>query len=220
MRRVSHRPSKTTAKDLAYEYVKGLIVTDQIPEGEFLTEGEIATELGISRTPVREAFLRLEVESLLRLLPQKGAFLPPISNREINDAFEARSLIETFAVKRVVSDQSSIAPALEDLLDQQVALAKQRDVEEFIACDRLFHQRIVKATGNAILFRMYESLRDRQLRMGIRAVLSTAERFDQVLREHGEIVRGIKSGNEANAILAIKKHLETTMSVLLASKHA
>jgi DNA-binding GntR family transcriptional regulator len=208
------------AKDLAYEYVKGLIVTDQIPEGEFLSEGEIATELGISRTPVREAFLKLEVESLLRLMPQKGAFLPPISDREIADAFEARSLIEIFAAKRVISHPNSTARDLDDLLDQQVALARKRDVEEFIACDRLFHQRIVKATGNTILFQMYESLRDRQLRMGIRAVLSTAERFDQVLREHGEIVRGIKSGNESNAVRAIREHLEATMSVLLASKHS
>lgn len=133
---------------------------------------------------------------------------------------ETRSVIETFAAQRVIAKKVSVSDVLEELLEQQVSLAESRDVEAFIACDRRFHLRIVEATGNKFLTEMYENLRDRQLRMGITAVLTTPERFDQVLREHREIASGLATSDSRKALRAIKNHLDTTLSVLLAKNNA
>src|SRR5699024_3327401 len=84
----------TSAVQRAYQTVKARILSGTLPAAEMLTEGEIAAELNLSRTPVREAFLRLEVEGHLRLYPKRGAMVVPISPAEVHDLFEARLLIE------------------------------------------------------------------------------------------------------------------------------
>ena len=79
-----------TAKDRALDYVKTQVLTGEFPGGELISEGDVATALGMSRTPVREAFLRLEAEGLLRLYPQRGALVVPVSPDEVRAVMEAR----------------------------------------------------------------------------------------------------------------------------------
>ncbi len=86
-----------TAKDRALEYVKTQVLTGAFPGGELISEGDVATALGMSRTPVREAFLRLEAEGLLRLYPQRGALVVPVSPDEVRAVIEARLVLEQFA---------------------------------------------------------------------------------------------------------------------------
>lgn len=201
-----------SAKDRAYSHVKDLIIGNELPEGGFLTENQIASDLGISRTPVREAFLRLEAENLIQLVPQKGAFVPPISDRDVEEAMEARQLIEVHCAQKLARDGTSIAPTLADLLDEQEGLTD--DVEAFIACDRRFHARIVGAAGNTMLTRLYEGLRDRQLRMGIKAVVTGRDRARQVIDEHRAIAEAIDQGNPEATRAAIEEHLHETLMTL------
>src|ERR1700759_1858023 len=95
--------SKPAAKDRALVYVKNQVLTGAFPGGELISEGEVAAALGMSRTPVREAFLRLEAEGLLRLYPQRGALVVPVSAEESRAVIEARLLLEQFAAGKVVS---------------------------------------------------------------------------------------------------------------------
>lgn len=206
-----------SAKDRAYSHVKHLIIGNELPEGGFLTENQIASDLGISRTPVREAFLRLEAENLIQLVPQKGAFVPPISDRDIEEAMEARQLIEIHCAQKLARDGTSIGPDLAELLDEQEGLTD--DIEAFIACDRRFHARIVGAAGNALLARLYESLRDRQLRMGIKAVITGHDRARQVIDEHRAIADAIAQGDPEAARSAIEEHLHETLLTLRQERH-
>src|SRR3984885_14821632 len=91
------------AKDRAHAYVKRQVLTGAFPGGELISEGEVATALGMSRTPVREAFLRLEAEGLLRLYPQRGALVVPVSAEESRSVIEARMILEQFAVGKLVA---------------------------------------------------------------------------------------------------------------------
>ncbi|MGO8965719.1 MAG: GntR family transcriptional regulator, partial [Mycobacterium sp.] len=91
------------AKDRAHEYVKRQVLTGAFPGGELISEGEVAAALGMSRTPVREAFLRLEAEGLLRLYPQRGALVVPVSSEEARAVIEARLVLEQFAAGKVIA---------------------------------------------------------------------------------------------------------------------
>src|SRR4051812_16538780 len=93
----------TAVADRAYEHVRSRLLSGDYLGGELLTEGEIATDLGISRTPVREAFLRLQAEGFLRLYPKRGALVVPVRPGEGRHAMEARLLLERHALDVVAA---------------------------------------------------------------------------------------------------------------------
>ena len=188
------------------------MLTSPVDTGAFLTEEEVASALGISRTPVREALLRLEAEHLIELLPRRGAFIPPVSTHEMADVMEARRAIETFAVAQA-ADPARLVDRLEALLDEQRAHVD--DAERFIARDRAFHQAMVQATGNRVLQAFYESLRDRMMRMGVVAVHRRSDRCEQVLAEHTAIVEAIRASDRDGARDAIGEHLHSTLQLLV-----
>ena len=134
------------------------------PGGVLLSENELARELGISRTPVRQAFVQLEAEELLDLYPRRGALVRPVSMAEADDVLEARLLIETHCVGRVAAQGPALAAVLlEAVASQERALADGGT--GFTVADREFHHAIVAANANAILVRQYDALRDRQQRI-------------------------------------------------------
>src|SRR4029453_8631377 len=92
-----------TAKDRAYVFTKERVLDSTFAGGHMITEGEVADALGMSRTPVREAFLRLEGEGLLRLYPKRGALVVPVSVGEIEAVSETRMLVERFALDKVLA---------------------------------------------------------------------------------------------------------------------
>lgn len=202
------------AAEKAYAHVKSGILDRYFKEGEFLTEGEIAKVLGISRTPVREAFLLLEAENFVNLLPKKGAFIPGVSLREIKEVMEARILIESFAAEKVVEERAGITPKLRTLLEEQRGIAEQGDNEEFIRLDQQFHHTMVKDSGNDLLLKFYEGLRDKQIRMGIRAVAYSPKRVKRVLGEHEAIVTAAERGDVEELKRSIREHLNATRLIL------
>ncbi len=91
-----------TAADRVYRHVKQGVLERRYEGGTLLTEGELGEAVGVSRTPVREALLRLETEGLLKLYPKKGALVLPVSVQEIADVIETRLLVEEFTVRKAV----------------------------------------------------------------------------------------------------------------------
>lgn len=201
-----------SARCLAYRGAKELVTRSPAGTGFFLTESDLAARLGVSRTPVREALLMLEAEGLLQLVPHRGAYVPAISDREVVEVMEARMLIETFSGQRVAEQGSDIVPALHELLAQQERLLD--DVDGFIDCDRAFHCAIVDAAGHHIFSGVYESLRDRQLRMGIRALLSSRARAQQVISEHRAIADALAARDRDLIATTVERHVRETLDAL------
>src|SRR3954466_12275201 len=98
----------STATSRAYDHLKQAILDRAYPGGALLSEGEVAAQVGVSRTPVREALLRLEAEGLVRLYPKRGALVLPVSPKEISDVLETRELVETFAAGKAPLDPALI----------------------------------------------------------------------------------------------------------------
>lgn len=201
-----------SSQDVAYRWLKRHVATLPRHEGRFLTEAEVSEATGTSRTPVREALLRLEAEGLLQIVPKKGAFVPPVTDAEVEAVMQARGLVEDWCVRQIAPVAGPLAADLERLVARQEEL--QDAPVSFIECDREFHRAIVRAAGNPVLAGFYESLRDRQLRMGLRAIAASAERTRIVLAEHAAIVEGVRSGDPVAAAAAVASHLAGTLDAL------
>ncbi|MFF8843318.1 GntR family transcriptional regulator [Streptomyces sp. NPDC015127] len=195
------------AADRVYTHVKQAVLDRQYEGGTLLTEGELAEAVGVSRTPVREALLKLEVEGLIKLYPKKGALVLAVSAQEIADVIETRLLVEDFAVRKAVPAPAAFIARLEEILDEQQRHAAAGDLAAFAVSDRCFHAEIVRHAGNEILSKLYDQLRDRQLRMGVAIMQALPDRVTRNHTEHAEILDRIKAGDADGAAECVRAHL-------------
>lgn len=196
-----------TAADRVYRHVKQGVLDRRFEGGVLLTEGEVAEAVGVSRTPVREALLRLETEGLLKLYPKKGALVLPVSVQEIADVMETRLLVEEFTARKAVPAPPALLDRLAALIEEQRRHAAEGDLVALMAADRGFHAEIVRHAGNQILCRLYDQLRDRQLRMGVALLHSHPERVERTLVEHAEILDALRSGDADTTAAAVRAHV-------------
>jgi DNA-binding GntR family transcriptional regulator len=212
------RGSRVAAKDRALDYVKDRILMGAFPGGELISEGEVADALGMSRTPVREAFLRLEAEGLLRLYPQRGALVVPVSPQEVRAVMEARLVLDQFAAGKVIGQSAEARGVVFDRMATE--LGRQRravataELREFSDADRAFHAILIEAADNGILHDVYRSLRDRQMRMVGESAVRDPARIATILAEHALIAEAVRDGHLGRSLEAIKVHLAGTERAL------
>lgn len=205
-----------SSRSATYTWLKTYIAGLPREEGVFLSETDVAVKAGTSRTPVREAFMRLESEGLLELIPRRGAYVPPVSDSEISTVMQAREMVEDWCIRQVVANPSpELVTELHELIDQQEQSLE--DPVAFIDLDRAFHTHLVWGAGNKSVARFYESLRDRQLRMGIYAVTADVGRSRSVVEEHRAIAHGITNVDPATAQERVSSHLRKTLDAMLSA---
>jgi DNA-binding GntR family transcriptional regulator len=201
------------AADRAYALTKELVLTGALPGGYLFSEGEIADRLGVSRTPVREAFLRLQAEDLLRLIPRRGAVVVPVPPGEAEDVLDAREAVEIAAVRRLLR-RPELVPAAVEALREALRVQQERadaaDLHGFAEADEAFHRTLVEAGRNTLTMRFYATLADRQRRMSVHALGPVPDQIPVVLREHAELIGIVERGDEAAFALALRAHLDGT----------
>jgi DNA-binding GntR family transcriptional regulator len=209
------RLSGDSGRDRAYQYLRGTVLSDPAVSGTFINEQAVATEVGISRTPVREALLMLAAEDLVQLVPHRGAFVAPVPGREIAEMMQARGVIESWAATTCLAAGDAPIEPMSAVLEQQRAIVDVGDAKEFIELDSQFHALLVDAAGNNVLGRLYDSLRARHVLLGVVALQRSTTRREEVLAEHQAIVDGLAAGDPAKAEAAILRHLDTTGAILM-----
>lgn len=203
-----------SAAERAYVHTRERILDGRFAQGSLIGEGEVSEAVGVSRTPVREAFLRLEAEGLLHLYPKRGALVVPISAADVEDVMETRVLIERFAIQKAVEQELELSEPLAEAIAAQEGHATAGDPVAFVDADREFHRVFVAATNNAILLRTHDSLRDQQNRMGLAALSAGSERIERILAQHREIAAAVHQRDAAAANRLIDRHLEETLRLL------
>lgn len=191
-----HATSESAAERV-YAEVKEQILTNEIAGGELISEGEIAARCAVSRTPVREAFLRLETEGWMRLYPKRGALVVPIGDREIRDVVDARLLLERHAVRSVVARPAAVIGLATRLRDNLAAhrRADAADIQEFSRIDAEFHQLIAAAGDNPLLSAFYVTLGERHRRMTTASVHRDAGVAERILDDHSALVGAIEAAD-------------------------
>jgi DNA-binding GntR family transcriptional regulator len=208
------RPTAPSAAERAYRHLKRAILEQVHPGGSLVSEGEIAEATGVSRTPVREALLRLEAEGLVKLYPKRGALIRPVSAREITDVIEARRLVELHAAERVWPHRAALQVELAARLVEMRAAHAAGDLTALMAADRAFHATVVEAAGNEILTELYHRLRDRQIRMGEAGFRLSPGWAEVVLAEHAAQLAALDGDDPQVFLDAVTAHIDNAATVL------
>jgi DNA-binding GntR family transcriptional regulator len=204
---VSKTPSSS---DLVYATVKELILSAELPGGELISEGDIATRVGTSRTPVREAFLRLEAEGWMKLYPKRGALIVPIADGEAEHIVAARLLVETGSLCSFRSDtgrREAAAAEMRASVNRQRDLAASAGSAAFTAEDADFHSVVVRYGANPLLAAFYVGLRDRQRRMTACSVGRDPMQIDRIIADHAQLASFVEHGNVEEFGTLLRSHM-------------
>ena len=204
--------TRVSAAGAAYALTKELILDGELPGGSLISEGDIAARAGLSRTPVREAFLRLETEGLMTLHPKRGAVVVPVSPGEAADVLQLRRALEVAAAERIAARGLPDAgrTQLDALIERQRELARHADVAGFAQADEAFHRGIVEVSGNQLAIRFYETLADRQRRMSMTALRPRPARLAVLVDEHAALRGHLAVGDAAQFETALRAHFVAT----------
>ncbi|MFJ3380381.1 GntR family transcriptional regulator [Curtobacterium sp. NPDC090217] len=204
------------ASDRAYDHVKRAIIRGDLAGGTAISENAICQDLGISRTPVHEAFLRLAAEELIALESRKGAVVRPMSPNEAADVLEMREAIESTAATRVVSDGrvADLAPSLQAMLAEQEAAVRDGDVDRFIEVDAEFHGAVIGASRNAIAVLFARTLRDRQQRLRHQLMRVQPSQLQASLDDHRALARALEDGDAARYAEVLGAHVASHRGAL------
>lgn len=200
----------------AYEQLKHEIRSNQLPPGYLIPEPEIALRLGMSRTPVREALVRLEAEGLVELVPRRGARVLPIHAADMQEIYEILTALEPEAAANLAARKLSaddLAPLTEATAEMEAALAAD-DLDRWAAADDRFHQTLLQLHGNRRLAEFVGALYDQAHRARM-ITLRLREWPTKSTAEHREILECLRRGDATAAREAFRSHRRRAMAELL-----
>ena len=183
--------------------------------GERLMEVQLAEELGISRTPVREAIRKLEQEGYVIMMPRRGTYVSDISTNDVKEIFEIRSALESLATglaaRRIEPEELE---TLQNLLVEIEGYINKNDIEKIVETDIKFHGLLYKVSRNERLVNIINNLKEQLARFRTLS-MSYPGRLQETLEEHSEMVEAIANGDVSAARDAAEHHMERAEKTLL-----
>jgi DNA-binding GntR family transcriptional regulator len=209
------RPKSLT--DLAVEQIRTAIVDGRLAFGEQLSEALLAVKLGISKTPVREALLRLRLEGLVDIQPQRGTFVFRMAPEEIREICAFREFAECEALGLAMrADRAALLARLQGVLDDMDALGGAATHDRIKRFDTEFHEGILACCGNQYLQAAYGLIAFKM--QALRGRLPDHdEKVDGCVNTHHAIVRSIRAGRDAEAVEALRAHIRNTEEAYFAA---
>lgn len=202
------------ARERVYAYVCEQILRGNFPSNSFVEEEQISHAINVSRTPVREAFHRLEAEKFINLLPRRGALVRQVTASELADVYEVRRVVEGYSIARICQERLPVPAELGALLKKMRQLVRNNNAYEHVLADRMFHRTIVAASGNAVLAEIYDSLRSRQLRVAMTALSVDPQRIHRIFVEHQQLLDALLAHDEPRARTVIDQHLRPILEIV------
>ncbi|MBS4034419.1 MAG: GntR family transcriptional regulator [Ignavibacterium sp.] len=204
-------------RDKIASSIRDSIIEGRIKPGERLMEPDIAKALGVSRTPLREAFLQLESEGFLKVNPRKGALVTETSLKDAKETYEIKGALEALAARLAADNIKD--DQIGEIIDinkkmASIAQSKKKDYKAFLELNSIFHQKIYECSGNLKLSRMINTLRNQTLRYNY-IYLSLLSHLDESVLEHFEIVNALKNRKPDEAEAVVKKHNESARKMLI-----
>jgi DNA-binding GntR family transcriptional regulator len=203
----------------AYDDLKSLFQNGTYAPGDFLTEGELARRLKMSKTPVRTALTRLEMDGFVAVSPQQGIVVREPSIHEIIDLFDIRMALETFVVRKLAGNLTPDQTArLRQNLDAQARSVKEHDHDAYTRLDTEFHILLCEFHDNREITHTMERLRGKLhlIILGIQG--RSPERMVDGWREHEAIAESVKQGRGDQAAQRIVQHIEWGKKFLVSPK--
>jgi DNA-binding GntR family transcriptional regulator len=195
-------------RDVVFNTLRQAILRGELAPGERLMEIQLAERLGVSRTPIREAIRKLELEGLVLMIPRKGAEVAKISEKSLRDVLEVRRSLEELAIE--LACERITKEGIGELEAAQTAFCealKTNDTMEMAETDEHYHDIIYNATGNTRLVQILNNLREQMYRYRLEYIKDASKRQNLVI-EHDHIIRAIKERRIDEARTAIRNHID------------
>jgi DNA-binding GntR family transcriptional regulator len=205
----------------AYAILREAIVSLRLAPGHPISENELAAELGVSRTPVREAIIRLAGEGLVEVYPQRGSVVSRISVRDVREAQFIREALERAALPHAVGRLGpATAAALDEILAEQRSAHAAGDVARFLAADEALHRALTEIGGHHRLWTVIGAAQGHLDRVRWLS-LPTPDHVGELLDQHAAIVAALAHGDLATADALLTTHLRLVLDGLeaLADQH-
>ncbi|MDR1194295.1 MAG: GntR family transcriptional regulator [Peptococcaceae bacterium] len=201
--------------EVVYEVLRTAIVKNHFKPGDRLMETELADEMAVSRTPVREAVRKLKAESYVVMTPRKGTYVAALSSQDVDDVFEIRAALEAMAAfqaaRRASEDEIR---GIRDCLEAEAVIWEGSDLEKTVEADIQFHSLLYRASRNKRVEDLINDLREQTHRLRS-STLSTPGRLRFALEEHRKIIDAIAAREPEAAWRAAQTHIERSREVML-----
>ena len=201
-------------RDVVFNTLRQAILRGELQPGERLLEIHLANKLGVSRTPIREAIRKLELEGLVIMIPRKGAVVAEITEKSLRDVLEVRRALEELAVK--LACEKIQADEIEELKVAAKEFEKALgtgDVTVYAEADVKFHDIIYRTTDNQRLIQLLYNLREQMYRYRVE-YLKREEVHETLLTEHQHIIEMIEKQDEERAVEAVCKHIDNQVATV------
>lgn len=202
-------------RDVVFNTLRQAILRGELKPGERLMEIQLANKLGVSRTPIREALRKLELEGLVNMVPRKGAEVADITEKSLRDVLEVRKALEELSVQLAcekiteeeIEELKRVAERFKDTLDNQ-------DVTKIAEADVAFHDVIYTATDNQKLILLLNNLREQMYRYRVE-YLKKEEAYPQLIAEHEELIDNISKRNKEEATRIMCEHIDNQVATVI-----
>ena len=202
-------------RDVVFNTLRQAILRGELKPGERLMEIQLANKLGVSRTPIREALRKLELEGLVNMVPRKGAEVADITEKSLRDVLEVRKALEELSVQLAcekiteeeIEELKRVAERFKDTLDDQ-------DVTKIAEADVAFHDVIYTATDNQKLILLLNNLREQMYRYRVE-YLKKEEAYPQLIAEHEELIDNISKRNKEEATRIMCEHIDNQVATVI-----
>ncbi|MET0653271.1 MAG: GntR family transcriptional regulator [Hyphomicrobiaceae bacterium] len=202
-------PTQSLASN-ATEQIRRRIVDGDLKLGQALSETTLAAELGISKTPIREALVRLHAEGLVQILPQRGTFVILLSEVDAHALSNFRTMMEIEALRIAMRDHApALVAALKAILAKMKPSRSQGDSLQYRALDDRFHRAIIEHGNNAYLAAAYENIAVLVQMLRNRLIIDVRT-HGQSLKDHKVLVRLLEKGDVEKAAILLKEHIAKT----------
>lgn len=209
-------PARKLLADRAYDTLKSSLQSGDYPPGTFLSERRLASRLGMSKTPVKEALVRLEMEGFLNISPQQGIVVREPSIQEVMDLFDLREALETFVVRRIAGRlETDQAARLRQNLKDQARASREKDIPAATRLDTEFHAMICEFLGNRELSQTLWRMREKLNLLILGNLSRNPSRVESSTREHAAIAGAILRGQGDRAAELVRRHLEYGRELML-----
>ena len=202
-------------RDVVFNTLRQAILRGELKPGERLMEIQLANKLGVTRTPIREAIRKLELEGLVLMIPRKGAEVAEITEKSLRDVLEVRRALEELSVQlaceKITKEEIR---ELERVAKEFQQVVKSSDITEIAEVDVRFHDIIYTATDNQKLIQLLNNLREQMYRYRVE-YLKRDGVFPQLIAEHEAIIRHIENNEKEKATEVMCRHIDNQVEAVI-----
>ncbi|MCI9263762.1 MAG: GntR family transcriptional regulator [Oscillospiraceae bacterium] len=201
-------PKVKTIRGQVYQILRDDICSGKYEPGFWLQEKELAEQLGVSRSPVREVLRQLVADGLVIEVPNKGVYVKEFTLRDIDEIFDMRVLLETYGIQRSKKNMTSVRrQKLFELLELLEKSCAAGDLDKYVQIDEELHIRIVELGGNSLVESTYDRVRSMNQQFRVLS-LASRQRFSDSMEEHRRLIHALAVGDIASAEETVRIHLE------------